>query len=141
MPKKLNRTFYIGRAGWPPKPLPVLPVMRASGRIAAAAMRMRMRLMRKSPGPAGTYRATAYHLPNPNIMSDLMPISSLAFSKHGDPEEYRKRKVALISGLCLFYVACPSISTILIPCRHHWPRRLLSVGAITRSFIVHLYCQ
>jgi len=32
-------------------------------------------------------------------MSDLVPISSLALSKHGDPEEYRKRKVALISGI------------------------------------------
>jgi len=28
-----------------------------------------------------------------------VPISSLALSKHGDPEEYRKRKVALISGV------------------------------------------
>ncbi|KAF9514999.1 hypothetical protein BS47DRAFT_1376366 [Hydnum rufescens UP504] len=32
-------------------------------------------------------------------MSDLVPISSLAFSKHGEPAEYRKRKVALISGI------------------------------------------
>ncbi|KAF8336959.1 GDP-mannose 4,6-dehydratase [Cantharellus anzutake] len=32
-------------------------------------------------------------------MSDLVPVSSLAFSRHGTPEEYRKRKVALISGI------------------------------------------
>jgi len=32
-------------------------------------------------------------------MADVAPISSLALSKHGDPAEYRKRKVALITGI------------------------------------------